>query len=197
MRYVLGMAKSSLDTRGGKGRNLELDFVRLVLAVRTRIATGATAHGYLLVLDERVAARACGWREKYEAKDLVTVFVYAATASEHASLLAEKRLNAAAITSPGSSLPSESAALVGQNIAENALRLAIEAKESVKPEAPAGFEWPLHVRWDYFGIIHDDDVPACVPGRWSGEAPQGIREVCGPEGNGGRKSERDTWRAAG
>lgn len=182
MRYVLGMAKSSLDIRGGKGRNLELDFVRLVLAVRTRIAAGATAHGYLLVLDERVAARACGWREKYEAKDLVTVFVYAATASEHVSLLEEKRLNAVAISSLGSSLPSESAAPLGQKIAEKALRSAIEAKESNTSEPPAGLEWPLRVRWDYFQIVHADDAPVCVPGRWRGEAPQGIREVCGPEG---------------
>lgn len=152
MRYVLGMAKSSLDTRGGKGRNLELDFVRLVLAVRTKIAGGADAHGYLMVLDERVKARACNWRQRYEAKDLVTVLVHDATVDEQEVLREEKRLNALAITTHSAASPSASVASFGEKIGEDALRTAIWQREGDVEENPLGIAAPLGVRWDFFGI---------------------------------------------
>jgi hypothetical protein len=155
MRYVLGMAKSSLDTRGGKGRNLELDFVRLVLAVRTMTADGSTAHGYLLVLDERVASPVRKWQRKYAAQDLVSILVHTATASEQDSLREEKRLNALAITTQTPSQPSASAASLGEAVAEKALRAAINESEPGVVEAPPDAALPLGVRWDFFGTRND------------------------------------------
>jgi len=151
LRYVFGMAKSSLDTRGGKGRNLELDFVRLVLAVRTMTADGSTAHGYLLVLDDRVASRVRSWQRKYAALDLVSVLVHTATVAEQESLCEEKRLNALAITTQKPTLPSASVASLGEAIAEKALRAAIHESEPGVVEAPPDTALPLGVRWDFFG----------------------------------------------
>lgn len=180
MRYVLGMAKSSLDTRGGKGRNLELDFVRLVLAVRTKIAEGAAAHGYLLVLAEGVAARACTWRTKYLAQDLVTVLFHEATVEEQERLHEEKRLNAQAITTNDYSLRSESAAPLGRVVGEKALLHAICEMEPGVVEAFADIEPPLGVRWDFFGIVGDEGASAGGTGVCRSITPAAVRVKCGP-----------------
>lgn len=159
MKYVLGMAKSSLDTRGGKGRNLELDFVRLVLAVRTCLARNIDARGYLLVLDDRVAGPAIRWREKYEAQDFVTILVYEPTVEERARLRDEKGRNAAGITPAGTALPTASSAPIGEELAERALRVAVRKREEKLNLAPEGVTPPLRVRWDLFGVV-DCDAPS-------------------------------------
>lgn len=61
MKHVFGMAKSSLDLRGGKGRNLELDFLRLVYAVQHFQRAGDLAQGYLVVLGDGMSQRVKAW----------------------------------------------------------------------------------------------------------------------------------------
>ena len=82
MRYILGL-KSSIDSRSGGCRIRELDFVRLVLAVRILSDAGSNAHGYVMLPDEQVASRVRGWQRRYSASDLVSVLLHsAATAGE-------------------------------------------------------------------------------------------------------------------
>lgn len=61
MKHVLGMAKSHLDLKGAKGPKLELDFLRLVYAVKELRARGDQANGYLLVMEEDIASRVKSW----------------------------------------------------------------------------------------------------------------------------------------
>ena len=155
MRYVFGMAKSSLDTRGGKGRSLELDFVRLVLAVRTEAAAGNTAHGYLLVLDERVAARARLWQQKYEAEQCVTVLTHEVTGALQKSLRGEKRRTAPAVTKPAAAPAAGSVASLGEALGERELRAAIREREPGVVECAPDVEPTLGIRWDFYGSRSD------------------------------------------
>mgnify|MGYP003587783266 CR=1 FL=1 len=155
MRYVFGMAKSPLDLRGGKARSLELDFVRLVLAVRTETAAGNTAHGYLLVLDERVASRVRRWQERYEAEELVTVLRREASGEAMHRLREEKRRNALGIVPRPAQPAASSVASLGERIGEEALRVALAELEPGVVELPPEVERPLGVKWDFYGSRED------------------------------------------
>ncbi len=135
MRYVLGLVTSSNDTRSGESP--ELDFVRLTLAARTMADAGCTAHGYLVALDERAAARARIWQRKYAARDLVTVLLQDAKAGEQVRPHAVERSDA---------------------IAGEALRAAVREHEPGVVEAAPGVAVPFDVRWSYFGTLGDDNA---------------------------------------
>ena len=65
MKHVLGMAKSALDLRGAKGPKLELDYLRLLYAVKELRKRGDNAQGYLIVLTEPIHERTRQWENKY------------------------------------------------------------------------------------------------------------------------------------
>src|SRR5690348_3202780 len=71
-RHIFGMAKSSLDLRGAKGRNLELDFLRLVYAVQHYRRLGDEAQGYLAACSKEAESRITAWAKKYDAEAVVT-----------------------------------------------------------------------------------------------------------------------------
>jgi hypothetical protein len=98
MKRVFGMAKSPLDLRGGKGRNLELDFLRLVYAVEhCRTSDLEEAQGYLLVITTGILSTVGGWVQKYDAADCVKILNAPLTAEDMDSLRREKAENAAGI----------------------------------------------------------------------------------------------------
>ncbi|MGH7645352.1 MAG: hypothetical protein ACREMR_07170, partial [Gemmatimonadales bacterium] len=65
MRHVLGMAKRHLDLNGAKAPKLELDYLRLVVAVRELRLRGQAAVGYLLVMTPTIKRRTQAWANKY------------------------------------------------------------------------------------------------------------------------------------
>ena len=50
MKHVLGMVKSQLDLRGAKSQKLELDYLRLIYAVKKIRKQKDNAMGYLAAL---------------------------------------------------------------------------------------------------------------------------------------------------
>jgi len=64
--YIFGMAKSSLDTKGGKGRNLELDVLRLIYAINYYEERKEKAIGYLLVMEDKIKVTVIEWLRKYD-----------------------------------------------------------------------------------------------------------------------------------
>lgn len=151
MRYVVGMVGSSPNSTGGKRRGVELDFVRLVLAVRTLHVGGSTAHGYLLAPDERVAARARSWQRKYAATDLVTIFRHDSSVEMEGCPREETRPDAPEMTWKALSLSLASSAPPGEMDAREALCRAIRGNEPGVTEASSATPAPFGVRWDYFG----------------------------------------------
>lgn len=148
------MAKSYLDLRGAKPRNLELDFLLLALAVNKSRSASTDAQGVLLVLDEKVWKRADGWRTKHGvANDIRVVFVKP-TSDEVLVLRAEKSANARGNISGGNS--GEADATKSAIIAEDYLRSEIlKLFPSVREQKP-----DLHflrcISWDFYGV---EEVP--------------------------------------
>ena len=155
MKYIIGMAKSPLDARGGKGRNLELDFLRLLLAVRHLGCDGNSAQGYLLVLTPELGRLAERWHEKYDAGPAVKILVGELDASTRSRLEAEKQANARG--SLPKSLDSQSGdsgdsvAGLGKKTGEDSLRAEILKLEPNAREANG--VGPFRVNWDFFGIV--------------------------------------------
>lgn len=151
MKHVIGMAKSYLDLRGSKTRNLELDFLLLASAVNKSRSPSADALGLLLVLDEKVWKRANGWRTKHGVADDVEVVFVKPTVAEMEILRAEKAANALGNT-PGSKSNDASAAK-SADIAENHLHAEIKKRfpgiRRQRPELPH----LAQVSWDYYGVV--------------------------------------------
>ncbi len=146
MTYILGMAKSPLDLRGAKARNLRLDIELLARGLASIRAGGDAAVGYLLVLTEGVAARARGW-DVVTADPALEVLVATLSETDMLAVQAEKLRNAAGTRS---GVAADSIAALGQRLGEDALRRAVRARHPGAQlcSAPS----PLGVRWDFYGI---------------------------------------------
>jgi hypothetical protein len=150
MKHVFGMAKSPLDGGGAKGRNLELDFLRLLYAVEHFRAAGNEAQGYLLVLAEPLRTRISKWVKKYDAMDCVELIV--ATLDESQTrLLSEEKIRNRLGNAKGADRSLASAAY-GKRLGEEALRAHILASETGVSETMAG-EVPFGVAWDFYGVV--------------------------------------------
>lgn len=153
MKHILGMAKSSLDLRGAKARNLELDVLRLVYAVHKLRANGEDAHGYVLVLDRSAESRVKVWLKKYEAITLVTCMCAELSDEDRIQLQSEKEANAEGMQQ-NSSKPFRQAHSVaghGRMVGEAALRHQIIKLEPSVKEADS--DMPLGVQWDFYGHV--------------------------------------------
>lgn len=157
--HVLGMAKSCLDLRGANAPKLELDFLRLLLAIRDFEEVGEEAVGYLVVLDEKVEARANSWRVKYGIGDKIIVKRASFPDIQLDDLRKEKVQNAIGMLTHGSSEDAEkelSVATLGKEMGELALAELIRAdypNVSRLHESLSRTELPLQVAWDYYGSI--------------------------------------------
>jgi hypothetical protein len=150
MKHVFGMAKSPLDARGAKGRNLELDFLRLVYAVEHFRASGNEAQGYLLVLAEPLRIRMRTWIHKYDAADCVELIV--ATLDETQSrLLGEEKTRNRSGNVKGADRSLASAAY-GKRLGEESLRAHILASEPGVSDGTTG-PAPFGVSWDFYGVV--------------------------------------------
>ena len=153
MTHVIGMAKSCLDSRGSKGRNLELDFQRLMAAVKEIRACNTQAVGILLVLNETVQRRADGWKQKYNLTDEIEVVLAPITDFERGVLTDEKRRNANG-NKKGSNAEDASAVL-SQGIGEKHLFFEISKRfPRIQNHSPT-LNCLVGVKWDFYGIVKD------------------------------------------
>lgn len=154
MRHVLGMAKRHLDLRGAKAPKLELDFLRLLFAVRELQRRGDDARGYLLVMTPNIGERTLSWSQKYGAEGDVEVVVADMTDIDHKLIEAEARANAQGMVAGtlGEDVAGRSDARAGGRLAETGLRVAIEARERGVRQVTDGAPLPLGIRWDYYGV---------------------------------------------
>ena len=153
MKHILGMAKSNLDMKGAKGPKLELDFLRLAYAVKELSSKGDSATGYLLVMTEEIAQRARSWTEKYQSGDAVVIAVANLSPTELVALRTEKENNVAGMVagSLGNDVGSQSVAEMGRQLGERKLRKTIMDTEHKVQEIEDVNEFPLGIRWDYYG----------------------------------------------
>jgi|GEM_PF-583853 len=157
--HVLGMAKSCLDLRGANAPKLELDFLRLVSAIRDFEEIGEEAVGYLIVLDERVEARANSWRAKYGIGEKIVVQKADLHNIQFEALQEEKARHAIGMLQKYLFHEVEkelSVAELGKQLGESALSQKIETEHrGIAPlhtKLPRT-ELPLQVAWDYYGTL--------------------------------------------
>ena len=155
VKHVLGMAKSSLDLKGAKGPKLELDFLRLVYAVKQLRTEEVDAKGYLVVMTEDIRERANSWIGKYEAENTIVIDVAPLSLDEQKALEAEKKGNVAGMVagSLGRTAGNQSNAVLGKQLGEDALRKLIMDQESRVQEIKDEKEFPFRIRWDFYGQL--------------------------------------------
>jgi hypothetical protein len=154
MKHVLGMAKRHLNLKGAKGPKLELDFLRLVYAVKELRRRGDDAQGYLLVADEKIERRVDKtWRDKYEAGDTVQVETAPLTDTERAVLEQEVEENVAGMVAGtlGEDVGDRSSAVLGASLIEDELKRMIEGHEPGVQQCNDPAEFPFGIQWDYYG----------------------------------------------
>lgn len=148
MTVVIGMAKSPLDLRGAKARNLRLDVELLARRISELRGGGGEAVAYLLVLADGVARRARGW-------DVVSrdpnfhVIVADLPEEDFEALHQEKRRNAQGIRS---GKPSDSVAALGRRLAEEALNREIRKRH---PGIRRSSDARGNASWDFFGVVDE------------------------------------------
>ena len=151
MKHILGMAKSYLDLKGSKTRNLELDFLRLLCGVSKLRGDDQEAHGYLVVFDERVAEAANRWHLRYASKDQLDVVFVKLSPDERRSLEREKERNRAGNSSEHRKRLSDSRADLATALGERKLCELISKKEPGVKRGDDKTEFPLGIDWDYYG----------------------------------------------
>lgn len=148
--YVLGMAKSSLNLKGAKSEKIELDFLRILHAIKTR-KSNEQIIGYLAVWDKTIKTRIENWKEKYLAihesievipLDKITKMKYEATIKE------EKEKNKEGINQNSNRL---SEAKHGKKILEKFLKEQIESK--LKEIQETKEDKLFGVNWDYYAKL--------------------------------------------
>ena len=153
MKYILGMAKCTLDLKGAKGPKLELDFLRLVDAVKEIRRRGDEAKGCLLVMTPAIAQRVAAWQTKYRADD--SVHVATARLSEEQLGIVQDQVRTTregmVAGTVGDDVAGRSDATAGGQLGEELLRQVIEASEQGIRRSVNEREFPFGIHWDYFG----------------------------------------------
>jgi hypothetical protein len=151
--HILGMVKRNLDLKGAKGPKLELDFLRLVYAVKELRKAGYEAKGYLLVMTTSIARRVNAWRKKYDAGDSVLVETAQLSPGQRQTIENEIRENKNGMVAGtvGEDVAGRSDATDGAKIGEELLRQLIETHEPVVHRSFHEQDFPFLIRWDYYG----------------------------------------------
>ena len=155
MKHILGMAKSHLDLRGAKGPKLELDYLRLVYAVREMRKQGHSAQGYLVVMTDEILNRVRQWEYKYRGKECVEVLSVPLPSRARRTLENEKARNLAGMVagSTGGKAGVRSNADTGRNTGETALTEIILRLEPSVQRVRDENRFPLGIRWDFYGVV--------------------------------------------
>ena len=160
--HVLGMVKRHLDMNGAKGPKLELDFLRLVYAVKELRLSGNDSKGYLLVMTPSIAQRVAAWQSKYQAGESVVVETAQFSQEQFATIRAEVRANIDGMVAGtvGEDVAGRSDATAGAQIGEELLRQLIETREWGVNRSFNEREFPFGIRWDYYGTDELGYAPA-------------------------------------
>lgn len=155
MKHILGMAKSHLDLRGSKGPKLELDYLRLVYAIREMRKEGHSAQGYLVVMTDEILNRVRQWECKYRGKECVEVMSVSLPRRVRRTLENEKARNLAGMVAgaTGGKADGRSNANTGRNTGEAALTEIILRLEPSVQRMRDENRFPLGIRWDFYGIV--------------------------------------------
>ena len=157
MKHVLGMAKSHLNLKGAKREKLELDYLRLVYAVKDLRARGDDAQGYLVVLDENLASRLRRWGNSYEAQGCVTVVLAHLSEQVMDKVKDEKRKNRAGMVAgaTGARVGGRSSAAFSKATVEDVLKMKICELEPNVEAVDDKKKSPCGIRWDFYGVVKD------------------------------------------
>jgi len=155
MKHILGMAKSHLDLRGAKAPKLELDYLRLIYAVKEIREKGGNAQGYLVVMTEEIFNRVKQWEYKYQGKECVELLV--ATLPNHVRRILEnektRNLDGMIAGATGEKVGDRSNADKGRNIGETTLMEIILRLEPNVQQLKDENRFPLGIRWDFYGLV--------------------------------------------
>lgn len=155
MKHVLGMAKSSLNLKGARSPKLELDYLRLVYAVKEIRKQGDTAQGYLVVLTPQIVDRVKQWENKYQGNNCVEVIDASPPGGVKNRLIQEKASNLAGMVAAvtGGKAGRRSNADIGRETGENALKRTILLLEPNIKQVKDENAFPFGIHWDFYGLV--------------------------------------------
>ena len=155
MKHILGMAKSFLDLKGAKSQKLELDYLRLVYAVKDLRKGRDNAQGYIVVLTPQISERLKQWESKYRGMDFVKIIDVSLPSFVKNRLKHEKANNLAGMTASvtGGEAAGRSSANFGRHTGDNNLRKVILGLEPRVSEVKDENSFPCCVRWDFYGVV--------------------------------------------
>ena len=148
------MAKSHLDLKGAKSSKLELDYLRLVFAVKEMRRQGDSAQGYLAILTPEISGRVKQWEHKYRGRECVEVMTISLPGHVKNGLKQEKASNLAGMVAgaTGGESGGRSSADFGRETVEHALRRIILKSEPDVHQVIDENKYPFGIRWDFYGI---------------------------------------------
>ena len=154
MKHILGMSKLYIDFKGAKGPKLELDYLRLVYAVKEMRKQGENAQGYLVVMTDEMVSRVSQWEYKYQGKGHVEVISASLADRIRHKLENEKAANLAGMIEGliGDKAAGRSNAYIGREIGEGALTEIIQRLEPNIQRVWDENKFPLGIRWDFYGV---------------------------------------------
>ena len=154
MKHILGTSKSNLDFKGAKGPKTELDYLRLVYAVKEIKKQGDDAQGYLVVMTDEMLSRVSQWEYKYQGKGYVEVRSASLAERIRHKLENEKAANLAGMIEGlvGDRAAGRSNANIGREIGEDALTEIIQGSEPNVQRVRDENRFPLGIRWDFYGV---------------------------------------------
>ena len=155
MKHILGMTKSHLDLRGAKGSKLELDYLRLVYAVKEIRKQADNAQGYLVVMHDTILKRVMQWEYKYQGNKSVPLEIASLSEKMKRTLENEKAHNTEGMVAgaSGGDADGRSNADKGQDIGEAALLHIITQREPNVQRINDESKFPLSIRWDFYGTV--------------------------------------------
>ena len=154
LKHILGMAKSNLDLKGTKAQKLELDYLRLVFAVKEMRKQGNNAQGYFIVMTDEVLRRVSQWEHKYLGKGHVEVIKVSLTDHIRSKIENEKAIHVVGMMESlvGGKTTGQSNANIGRAIGEDALVETIQRFEANVQRVRDENRFPLGIRWDFYGV---------------------------------------------
>ncbi|MCW1886722.1 hypothetical protein OKA04_18430 [Luteolibacter flavescens] len=153
MKTVYGMAKSYLDLTGSKPRGLELDFLRLMLALQ--LDSNALGAYLCAPLPQALLQKKAGeWGAKYGGAATRVVLIEAVLSPpELRALLEEKDRNRRGNQSKGIDRGVAASGAYGEKLIERKLSEHVSQRHGDEVKQRPSFEAPVlnAIRWDYFG----------------------------------------------
>ena len=155
MKHIIGMAISHLDLKGAKGPKLELDYLRLVYAVKEMKKQGDDAQGYLVVMTEQMLNHIRQWEYKYRGRGYVEVISASLNGYMNHTINDDKSITLArtVVSTIWDKPARHSIADVSRDIGEGILMEIILGLEPNLQRLRDENRFPLGVRWDFYGVV--------------------------------------------